>query len=278
MPYDTGMADRLRKAGLGVKEVSGWKSKGNSSGGNFHPKGFVVHHTAGAGPSAGPTPSLNTVINGRPDLPGPLANLYMDYNGIVHVIAAGVANHAGTPDGGVCRGMHGNSDCWGIEIEHPGTTVLDVTRVELAAKATAAIIAGTCDETMVVYHKEWAPSRKIDLATGPSADTFRAKVKSYLSGSDEMGYPEWFWDWANWYLTTDRSPDARPDAAPDDIPQWAWDGIEDIDRISKRYGMTEGERDWITWYNGGKQGPRPNVPQTIPPRWWPDQTYVNELD
>jgi hypothetical protein len=93
-------------------------------------------------------------------------------------------------------------------------------------------------------------------------------------GEDEMGYPAWFWDWANWYLTTDRDQDARPDGAPDQIPEWAWDGLDEVERIGKRYGMTTGERDWITWYLGGKHGPRPDVPQTIPDRWWDDEAYV----
>lgn len=91
---------------------------------------------------------------------------------------------------------------------------------------------------------------------------------------DDMGYPAWFWDWANWYLTTDRDKDARPAGAPATIPEWAWDGLDEVKTIGNRYGMTGGERDWITWYIGGKQGERPNVPSTIPDRWWDDESYV----
>ena len=219
MAYDTGIADRLRAAGLTVKETSGWKSRGNSSGGNWSPRGLVVHHTAGAGPSAGVAPSLGTIINGRSDLPGPLANIYMDYAGVVYAIAAGAANHAGSPDGGSWHGLTGNSSAWGFEIEHPGTYPLEPERIELACRAVAAMIRGTCDETMVPYHKEWAPSRKIDLATTPPPATFRAKVAAYLKnpgsgGPDEMGYPPWLYPWASWYLTTERDPDNRPPAAP----------------------------------------------------------------
>lgn len=278
MPYDTGIADRLRKAGLRVKECDGWKNRGNSSGSNFHPKGLVVHHTAGPGPSAGVSPSLGICINGRSDLPGPLCNIYMDFDGVVYAVAAGSANHAGTPDGGSWKGMTGNSTAWGFEIEHPGTYPLEEERAAIAAAAVAAMIRGTCDHTMVPYHKEWAPSRKIDLATSPSPGNFRSMVAEYLvggGGSPEMGYPDWFWDWSNWYLTTDRDPDTRPSAAPDAIPSWAWDANEEIEKIGKRWGMSPGERDWITWYEGGKEGTRPNVPQTIPDRWWDDQKYVH---
>ena len=79
---------------------------------------------------------------------------------------------------------------------------------------------------------------------------------------------------SNWYLTTDRDPAHRPAGAPEAIPQWAWDANDEVAAIGKRYGMTQGERDWIEWYNGGKQGPRPNVPQTIPDRWWDDQAWA----
>lgn len=92
---------------------------------------------------------------------------------------------------------------------------------------------------------------------------------------DEVpGYPQWFWNWNQWYINTSRDPAQRPPEAPDDIPEWAWDGQRRILNISKKFGMTEGERDWIDWYNGGKVGPRPDVYDDIPDHWWKDQGYV----
>jgi len=91
---------------------------------------------------------------------------------------------------------------------------------------------------------------------------------------DEMGYPPEFWDWSNWYLTTDRAPSSRPSGVPNEIPDAWWDGLNEIQAIGKRYGMTDGERNWIDWYLGGKKGPRPNVPQTIPDRWWDDEEWA----
>lgn len=116
-----------------------------------------------------------------------------------------------------------------------------------------------------------------DCGSGFPMDSVLSKARSYASGGgggDEMGYPDWFWSWANWYLTTDRDPATRPSGAPKQIPQWAWDGQAEIEKVGKRYGMTGGERDWISWYLGGKQGQRPNVPETIPDRWWDDEKYV----
>jgi hypothetical protein len=95
-------------------------------------------------------------------------------------------------------------------------------------------------------------------------------------GGTEMGYPEWYWDWSNWYLTTNRDPKKRPASAPQQIPQWAWDANAEIQKLLNRFGMTGGQRDWIVWYNGGKKGTRPPVPETIPDRWWPDQSFVSQ--
>lgn len=277
MGYDKGLAERLRKAGLVVKETSGWQSRGNEY---FYPKGAVTHHTAGPPPSAGrSTPSLSICIFGRSDLPGPLCNTYLGYDNVVYVVAAGRANHAGIPDGGSCRGMTGNTTAWGLEVEHPGTFPLAPERAEIAARIQAATIKGTTDESMVVYHKEWAPSRKPDLATAPSPSEHRARVAFYLKGGkseggEEVEVPAWFWDWSNWYLNTDRDPKKRPANAPDAIPKWAWDYQEEVQSIARNHGMTEGERDWISWLADGKKGERPPVPQTIPERWWPDNEYV----
>lgn len=185
MPYDTGIADRLRKAGLKVKETDGWKNRGNSSDGSFYPECFVNHHTAGASPSAGVAPSLNTVIHGRPDLNGPLCNIYMDYDGVVYAIAAGSANHAGSGSWG---GVSGNSRAYGFEIEHPGTYPLDDERAELAARAIAALIAGRFGTGMVCQHKEWSTEGKIDLATSPSPNWFRDRVGYYLKHPGEEGF------------------------------------------------------------------------------------------
>jgi len=105
----------------------------------------------------------------------------------------------------------------------------------------------------------------LDMARGGAASD---------GGEDEMGYPAWFWDWVNWYLTTDRSPEHRPPGVPKEIPQWAWDGQKEIKAVSDRYGRTTGERDWIDWVAAGKKGERPSVPTTIPERWWADNSWA----
>jgi len=106
--------------------------------------------------------------------------------------------------------------------------------------------------------------RVLDMARGGGDD-------------DEMGYPNWFWDWVRWMR--DGKPDGqRPDAAPEKIPEWAWDGWAEVEGVGKGWGMTGGERDWIEWRDSGSDpDERPDVPDNIPDRWWPDNEWALEF-
>jgi hypothetical protein len=172
MGRDTDIAHRLRDAGLRVVEVDGWTSRGSSE---FGPRGAVTHHTAG--PRDGNIPSLNTLIYGRSDLPGPLCNVAQARNNDVYVIASGRANHAG--DGG-WRGLSGNSSVYGLEIENVGTGAEPwrQDQVDTSARIQAALIRGKAGADMVCQHKEWT-SRKID-AVDADGDTFRGRVDYFL--------------------------------------------------------------------------------------------------
>ena len=81
----------LKGAGLKVALVDGWESRGRGEVGPI--SGVICHHTAGS--RVGNMPSLNTLIHGRSDLPGPLAQLGLGRDGTYYVIAAGRSNHAG---------------------------------------------------------------------------------------------------------------------------------------------------------------------------------------
>jgi hypothetical protein len=181
MGHDTGIASRLRAAGIPVVEVAGWQTRGSSS---FAPQGAVNHNTAG--PASGATPSLNTCIYGRPDLAGPLCNVFQSREqggvDIAYVVAAGRANHAGD---GSWRGLTGNSSVYGLEVEHTGTSDVPVERLETAAAIIAAMFTG--DVGMVCQHREWAPNRKPDFATGCDGDWFRELCRAARS-SDR----DWF--------------------------------------------------------------------------------------
>lgn len=176
---DLSIARRLRAAGLDVVEVDGWRSRGDPV---LTPKGFTNHHTAGS--PIGNAPSLGIVIRGRPDLSGPLANLFLARNRVFHVVASGRANHAGT---GSFRGVSGNSLLHGCEVEHTGTKPLPDDLVEVLAIANAALGEGRYSFEMTHQHHEYSAVGKIDIAKNfhgaddppPSKNRFREMVAEY---------------------------------------------------------------------------------------------------
>jgi N-acetyl-anhydromuramyl-L-alanine amidase AmpD len=108
----TELADVARRAGLAVVEARGWPGRGH--GGMSGTKTVTVHHTAG--PATGDAPSLATVRDGRPDLAGPLAHILLARSGTVHVVAAGLAWHAGA----TLQPWQANAYSIGIECEGTG--------------------------------------------------------------------------------------------------------------------------------------------------------------
>lgn len=160
MSRATWLAATLRAEGLTVTEHPGWDTRGSA---DFNPHGIVCHHTASNPPAN--TPALNTVTNGRPDLPGPLCNVLLARNGDCHIIASGRANHAGA---GGWNGLVGNSSVLGIEAENNGIgEPWPAHQIEAFIRLCAAMCrGGNIDPDNVCYHREWAPTRKPDPA-GP---------------------------------------------------------------------------------------------------------------
>lgn len=185
MARDLDLKRRLEAAGLTVVEVDGWQSRGSA---NFDPRGSVNHHTAG--PRTGVAPSLGVILNGRPDLPGPLANTYgarvERYE--VYLVAAGRANHAGS---GTFRGLMGNSSVLGHEEEHSGRAdePFSELRMDRAARIHAAFMWGKqTTSDYVCQHHEWT-SRKIDFVRDlMNPVEFRIRVQVHLNRLIKDGY------------------------------------------------------------------------------------------
>ena len=163
---DTGIADRLRARGLTVVEVAGWQTRGSAS---FDPKGSIDHHTAG--PLAGNAPSLGVCINGRPGIPGPLANVLVGRDNTCYVIAAGRANHGGV---GTWQGLSGNTHFYGVERENVGTGAEPWTPAQhlTAGLVHAALIGANGNAELVVRHADYATphGRKTDAYGITTAD------------------------------------------------------------------------------------------------------------
>jgi peptidoglycan hydrolase-like protein with peptidoglycan-binding domain len=171
----------LEGAGLKVALVDGWAGRGRSEMGRV--EGVICHHTAG--PRTNNMPSLGTLIKGRSDLPGPLAQLGLGRDGTYYVIAAGKCNHAGA---GQWRGFtNGNLSFIGIEAENAGTPAdfpwPDV-QMDSYRRGVAAILQhiGHGPE-FCAGHREYAlpVGRKNDPLF--DMDTFRAEVAAIMNGS-----------------------------------------------------------------------------------------------
>lgn len=179
----TGLDRVARETGYPVEEVDGWEKRGH--GGMTSCKTIVIHHTAGAD-NGKDYNSYNTVLNGRPGLEGPLAQLGIGRNtGTIFVFAAGRAWHAGK----VLKTDYNNDNAIGIEIENNGTGEKYGSKTYGAAVALAAelVIEFKLDVSDVRGHKEICdpPRRKID----PSFDMgqFRQDVAAYIKGKGKSG-------------------------------------------------------------------------------------------
>lgn len=171
------LAPVLRAAGLSVIEEDGWGSRGHGDMGAI--QGVLCHHTAG--PLHGDAPSLPTVVNGRPDLAGPLSQLFLARSGVWHIVAAGKAWHAGA---GAWQGVtDGNAHFVGIEAENTGLAndPWPAEQLDSYSRGVAAILAHIgAAPIMCAGHKEYAlpAGRKTD----PSFDmtAFRSSVAAKM--------------------------------------------------------------------------------------------------
>jgi N-acetylmuramoyl-L-alanine amidase len=174
----TWLPKALRDAGLTVVEVDGWQSRGH---GDMGPVKFVICHHTAEPIDSNTMPSMSILINGRPDLKGPLCNLALGQDGIFYMVAAGKAWHAGA---GLWRGLSdGNGAAIGIEAENNGRGE-PWPEIQMAAYAMgcAAILKYIkAPPDMVCGHKEYAlpKGRKPD----PSFDMnlFRQRVSKVMA-------------------------------------------------------------------------------------------------
>ncbi|OLF10179.1 hypothetical protein BLA60_17190 [Actinophytocola xinjiangensis] len=170
---------RLRAAGITVREAAGWRNRGNGQTSAY--EGGLVHHTAtGYGIALPGTGVGALLINGRPDLRGPLCNYAGNDDGSITVIAAHPANHAGA-SGGRSMGplpttSSFNRRVLGLEIVYPGDRPMRPAQYR-AALVWANVVAAVCgrgDVQRIRAHAEtsvtgkWdpgeAPGRTIDMA------------------------------------------------------------------------------------------------------------------
>lgn len=198
------LAKIFTSAGVPYVEVGDWRSRVRP--GSFAPEGVLIHHTA----STGFDGTLKIVRDGRPDLNGPLCNVFVA-KGKCYLISAGRANHAGTgaaealanlragrPPKGTAHQLGyrddddtvGNGLLVGFEVLSPGKSSVELAQEDwvVTAKATAAILRYLKRPTVAraIGHAEWT-KRKVDpqFGRGPDAhinmDRLRQAVRPYLT-------------------------------------------------------------------------------------------------
>lgn len=183
--HATWMLPVLRDAGIDVKTVSGWESRGRPpTTGGFDPYAVGNHHT---GTSAlGAHPSLGLVTRGRSDLPGPLCQILLARNGVAWLVAAGRANHAGVSSGpGKLKAGDGNWQMVGIEVETSGMEAMTDDQWATLPRINAALLKHMGNGHLYSFlHETWSITGKWDLAEhGHTIDLgeFRDKVRAQIN-------------------------------------------------------------------------------------------------
>lgn len=172
------LADVLRAAGLAVVEVDGWRDRGSA---NYSPQGVIIHETQGSATSSDAS-EIKVMINGREDLAGPIAQLYLSRTGTWHVVTAGRSNHVKTGWGGAFAGF-GNKRLLGIESQHAEDERWTPQQYDSYVRGVAAILEHT-RWPPPVGHKEHQPGDKTDPMF--DMDRFRLDVAAAMRGDDEM--------------------------------------------------------------------------------------------
>lgn len=183
------MPDELRAAGLQVVEVDGWRNRGRpASTGHFQPRGLnTTHHTAATSSASNPAPGLQTLINGRSDLPGPLCQTAIDYRGVVYVIAAGRANVNGKKRAVPNWPESDGNEQMGCEVITNGTQALPDAQIRSIAIHNAVMLRhfGRSPHGYLYRHQDISLSGKWDIGNRTTAQ-LRADVDNITTGDDDM--------------------------------------------------------------------------------------------
>ncbi|WP_288797822.1 N-acetylmuramoyl-L-alanine amidase [uncultured Arsenicicoccus sp.] len=158
--YITNIADILRAAGCQVVEHPGWQTRGHGGLATSKPT-IVWHHDASP---KGRTPGVAAYMLAMlAKLRGSVgdAQLWVDYDGVWHVLGCGKAYHAGVTK----PGKPGNPTTLGVETDHTVDEAWPVKQLESLRRGTAALLRAFGHSSGgLEFHKTIAfpPGRKVD--------------------------------------------------------------------------------------------------------------------
>jgi hypothetical protein len=175
------LAEVLRAEEVRLVEYPGWRDRGH---GDFKDiRGVMVHHTGSD------TASAASIADGRLGLPGPLSQLHIARDGLVTVVAAGVAWHAGI---GMYPWLPTNMGNWhmiGIECANSGTsptaphrTNWPVAQYDALVRSCAAINRRLAqNSSRTIGHKEYAGRSQGKWDPGAiDMDVLRADIQARI--------------------------------------------------------------------------------------------------
>lgn len=166
----------LRAAGITVIEEPGWRTRGHDA--PFTPRAVILHHD---GSPAGPTPWMaGWLIGGFASDSDEHydAQVWVDYAGRWHMIAAGAAQHAGTGRGfGRIPADQGNQYSFGVETDHTMGEPWPPAQLASIERGFAAICQARHwdPDVSVAGHKDYAKGRKPD-PDGIDMNQFRGEL------------------------------------------------------------------------------------------------------
>lgn len=190
-----------RALGAVVEFEPGWETSGNGTKADY--EGGSVHHTAAASSATRPFPSRTVLLEGRADLPPPLANVAGPWcpveRPLLRVLAAHPANHAGASGG---RSMGPlpvtrlfNPRVFGLEIDYAGDVPMAPGQYRAAVIFGAGLtrvlrrpspewVRGHAETSVTgKWDPGYAPGRTIDLAA------YRRDVWALATTSEEDDMP-----------------------------------------------------------------------------------------
>jgi hypothetical protein len=150
----------------------------------FHPYGLIAHHTGGALTST-VSSEINTLINGRTGLTGPISQLFLSRAGVWHCVAAGMCHHVKEGWGGPLAG-YGNNRLIGVEAQHTSGEPWTSVQYSSYVRGMAVMASYLKFDPMrqIAGHREHQPGEKPDPEF--NLDSFRLSIHATMNGESDM--------------------------------------------------------------------------------------------